>query len=592
MCRCKNEHSGGRRCPADTQEARRLRLHKSKAIAEYSALVEKPYKNPDNNVENENLVEGTVIHVQTIRDEVSELKTLVNDQRYWTMPAGIPEVRDWLAEIDSKLVSIGLNVEFLAETKYGAPTDAELSRLAEINDRAKIAIADEYDAKIKQQNEKYEQKIEAYRLNSAIYDARFEEELSSRNFTPETYPIMRERYEAFEAEYPEIWASLTEQKKELDVMLKEREAVLVSTHALHEEKREKILALAVTYDSEIGQKLKARNEGIKSALTEVGVDFAAAGELKVSDKSHKKALKSVNAVLHYYPKEWVDNSNNNMRRELKIKDSVGRAHYSNGRIQKTRTSSLRFTSIDKDETWKPDPYDRTESEYIPVVNGEWVDPKGKTNTIENSPESGKKTWVKMTYEYKKWVGETEPPETVKGYPEKRQFWEEKWDSNARKFYRTGKLETYYRKPKTVVRTSMDSITAELLVSPTPPSPTNKTANSSVAIHELAHRMEATNPHILQMERAFLLRRAGVLGQNPNKLTQIYPGHKKEIGYKDEFINHYMGKVYRGDYYEILSTGMEALYEGRFGGFVGMDGEKRDPDYKRAILGILASSSKK
>jgi hypothetical protein len=55
----------------------------------------------------------------------------------------------------------------------------------------------------------------------------------------------------------------------------------------------------------------------------------------------------------------------------------------------------------------------------------------------------------------------------------------------------------------------------------------------------------------------------------------------------------MGKIYSGSSYtEILSMGMESLFAGTNGGFVGMDNNKPDADYKKFILGVLASSAKK
>lgn len=125
--------------------------------------------------------------------------------------------------------------------------------------------------------------------------------------------------------------------------------------------------------------------------------------------------------------------------------------------------------------------------------------------------------------------------------------------------------------------------------------------TSNATHEFAHRVGDLVPSVNLSERTFLMRRAGHIAlprpdgsvPKPEKLSKI-DSSKTELGYRDNFPIHYMGKVY-GDGSlggELFSTGMEALFTGRFGGLSGMAGYSADPDYKRFILGMIASSAKK
>ena len=91
----------------------------------------------------------------------------------------------------------------------------------------------------------------------------------------------------------------------------------------------------------------------------------------------------------------------------------------------------------------------------------------------------------------------------------------------------------------------------------------KDAPTSVVVHELGHVVEylskqrfASNPEqsALAKARAFLKKRAGTSSKTP-----IYAG-TKEMGWKDDFIHHYMGKDYGDDATELISMGVEMLHK--------------------------------
>lgn len=125
--------------------------------------------------------------------------------------------------------------------------------------------------------------------------------------------------------------------------------------------------------------------------------------------------------------------------------------------------------------------------------------------------------------------------------------------------------------------------------------------TSNATHEFAHRIESVVPSVALSETAFLFRRSGQLSiqredgsiSEPEELSFI-DAAKKEQGYRDNFPVHYMGKVYEENIFsgEVVSMGMEALFTGKFGGLSGMEGYSSDPDYRKFLLGLLASSAKK
>lgn len=123
--------------------------------------------------------------------------------------------------------------------------------------------------------------------------------------------------------------------------------------------------------------------------------------------------------------------------------------------------------------------------------------------------------------------------------------------------------------------------------------------TSNAIHELAHRVSVFVPSIELSEKTFLARRTGQIAlprpdgsiPKPEKLSWMDTA-KTEKGYRDNFPVHYMGRVYEGGCgSEIFSTGMDSLFTGQLGGLSGIDEYSADPDYRKFILGLLASSAK-
>lgn len=99
-----------------------------------------------------------------------------------------------------------------------------------------------------------------------------------------------------------------------------------------------------------------------------------------------------------------------------------------------------------------------------------------------------------------------------------------------------------------------------------------------AIHEFAHRMEATVPSLLQLERVFYDRRTA--GDSLKRMGRGYG--KDEVTREDEFFRPYVGKDYKGRAYEIMSMGYEYLRQRT-------SYDKIDPDYRAFVLGALATT---
>ena len=125
---------------------------------------------------------------------------------------------------------------------------------------------------------------------------------------------------------------------------------------------------------------------------------------------------------------------------------------------------------------------------------------------------------------------------------------------------------------------------------TVPSPSRfgEARTEQVATHELSHRLEDTNPHLGVLEKQFLERRC--VDANGNKTPAVLRrGSRGERFREGGFVDSYIGKVYESNFAEVLSVGAEAVFTGSYGGLVGEDGYKADPDHRAFVLGLLATA---
>lgn len=577
MCRG-NDHNG-RRCPSDTSEARMLRRRNASARTEYAGQVSEkvePKLIPAEEAK-------TPFTAESITADVAKLKTLALTMK----EAGEPLDRILLAH-DELLNNIGAGVEYLATEKYGAPTDEDLRKAeVELEESARKA-ADERRKTLVEKDERLTEELKT--LRDKLHEFA----------NPITHPILSERWAAWDKEAP----ALHKEWKDKDEEVSQNRNALYTSHSKVKE------ALHVG----IKELLEKRNDSMQEALREIGVEFANPETFQCSEDSHDDAVKSLKLALPFFPQEWVDRSNNYHEKstELRIKSSKGRAHYTSRREQRTMRSTTKAAIYLKPADWVPDPNKRDDSEYLDL-NGatEWVDPKSGVRHTGGlgwgrraDDDRASRSWVKIQYEYKE-----------QDTPPKGKEWE-KVELRDRE-YKDGKmvdndhLTTYYRKPKVDREKSYNPVyKAELLVTRDSVIHVGKDAGMRVAMHEFSHRVEHVAPIISGYESAFLQRRAGIISHDnktqPDELTSIYGQSKKEedsesksktkkkeeLGYKDNFPDHYMGKVYAGsNYREILSMGMESLFAGTNGALSGLRNSTPDPDYKKFILGVLASTAK-
>lgn len=97
----------------------------------------------------------------------------------------------------------------------------------------------------------------------------------------------------------------------------------------------------------------------------------------------------------------------------------------------------------------------------------------------------------------------------------------------------------------------------------------------VALHEMGHRFEYVVQGIVELEKQFYERRT-----KGEELTWIGAGYaKSEKTRVDNFISPYMGKDYGGHAYELLSMGLESIFDKSYDLTV-------DEEYYNFILGVL------
>jgi hypothetical protein len=111
---------------------------------------------------------------------------------------------------------------------------------------------------------------------------------------------------------------------------------------------------------------------------------------------------------------------------------------------------------------------------------------------------------------------------------------------------------------------------------------------SAVIHELGHAMESSSRHLMAAQWAFLSDRTSRGGDPGTRqfddTSRIYGDDlPDEIGYKDDFRQHYTGRTYDGggatQNHEVLTTGMEDLMSGA-------PTRSLDSDLEQFMLGML------
>lgn len=110
---------------------------------------------------------------------------------------------------------------------------------------------------------------------------------------------------------------------------------------------------------------------------------------------------------------------------------------------------------------------------------------------------------------------------------------------------------------------------------------NKETSRLTAIHETMHWLEYNNKNVSSKVTSFLEYRTQ--GEKAQKLKDLVPNSNyedNEIAKKDNFFRPYCGKIYNDGATEILSMGLQEIYENA------VDFSKNDPEYFNFVIDII------
>lgn len=276
-------------------------------------------------------------------------------------------------------------------------------------------------------------------------------------------------------------------------------------------------------------------------------------------KSTKPARTAFVEAAQVFPADWVAASNEDPTQML-AKISRRRAHYAHTKIEKTKK--------------------RVRSGYdhrAPLQDVAQMNAHSNLvsyELVDATPDAEGQVGYRASY----WQGLTH---SDPARPPKGRGWEGHTYTD-----RHGEQRFIWRQPSTRMRTVASEVTPEILTNRREHPLQGRSDTFEVAVHESAHRFEATVAGITDLERAFLDRRCRDAAGDLNPLRPILPG---EYARKGDFVHDYVGKEYSDASREVLSMGTQALFGGAYGGLIGLtEGGTADTDHRDFTLGLLAS----
>lgn len=555
---CRSISHGGRRCPhADDSNARALRRANARLKQGFKESVVStglPVETVSESVlERPEMVSGSVDESVA---KVSHIKGLLNDMMSngyaWDGTVDGEKFESYekaystlLARLEQQVNHVGASVIAEVESRTGITFDS----IAEYSNSRKDALKAEMDELINVEKKLRQEAVEKFGVGEYLA---FDNMRHKHHDNPEDVEVAEfvERINKFNIDSENI-------RKEYYSFVGNKDPKLVEMWNVNREMLQTVLQ-------------EQRQFG--------GV------ELKFDSTSDKRKAAILQEAVNVYPSEWIMASNENTA-SLKVKKTVGRAHYNRNAGQVKVVPSFIFVTKDKD--FKPNGT-RFESDWVQLQPDEYgnITYKDEALGINFSTYASDKesVWIKPAWEYANaWaVGSGGTP--------RGRGWELATIMDSVRNPATGDYEmketTVWRRQAKEKRAIGES-KAELLIDGTKGSLVNSEGYDS-AVHEFAHRVEDSDvPMLKELQDTFYRRRTEVDG-TPMEKVRLYKG-KNEFAIPDSFTADYMGKRYEQQkHFEILSTGMEAVFGNSYGGLVGVGGKKPDHDMRNFILGLLAS----
>jgi hypothetical protein len=528
---CRSSVEGGRRCPHDSSAARQARRLKQKFETYPQPVQPTVVSNP------------TFVNVDMGKQEIDSFINNVKKQVELKQFPLIAEdgkefhnVNEFMAHsgvlLERKIVKLGATIVNEVETLTGVTFDS----IVEEYNNTLMGLTLETDALM----------VEEEELLKTVSE-HFGEKTPSRLI-----------FDRLRLEY---------HNNPDDPVLQKLKTTLDDVAQKKEELKKQLDTVNYHYSESVRSKYSQNIEMLMTVLKKVR-KFG--GDLKTHSKSDKEKTVTLQHVAQFYPTEWLEQSNQNPV-ELIVKNTNGRAHYTHW------TKTAKVTPLYRLMYYDAEPEDM---EGVIVIT---ADENG--NVAYENKEIGvnvntyaapnEKLYVAPQWEYPNpWTTRYNSDGSPKGYG-----WKEY------KHPSTG--ATAWRRIIRQRQSTVDSSSANILVD-NMVNGVNNVRGFDSAIHELAHRVEAVEvPFLKHAQKAFYDRRTTNSDGTKQERVRLYKG-RKEYAVTDSFAADYMGKTYSGDvHYEILSTGMEAIFGGEYaGGLIGLKNKKPDKDMRDFIVGLL------
>lgn len=550
---CVDKSHGGKRCPNDTSDSRRQRRKASAILQRVQQKNASAVVQPSTKV-------ASLDRSEFLR-EAAEIKKLTTS----APPEGVSQ-SDYDMQVEKRITDFGVALADEAEKRVGYNPESLQKKIDALD-----SLYD--DIRAREQNHKEDEKVLLNEMDS--YRA-------SRSGSDNSEPVKFDDEEGIALLDRTTTSGL------------ERRAIQSAKYNVSVEHAKQVLQLR---NNEL-DKLSAAYQEVIAEIRPLG------GEIRMnSERSHPEAVELLQRTVgKYYPSEWLDH-HNNADSEVIVEVTFSRPEYSYREVDKASPADAplkekqlaRFsytTQVHDDSQMKVWNTLLEVFKDSSDVRYSYQDPGGenfyKTIDFLATPDEEYKS-----YRYGK-LTETELRE---------QGWE----------YRTSLLSvkdlTYINDAELaveIVRTPRwvrKELTQQHEIKVMRLSTVDKTSakfssnlkagrpSEAIAYHEFGHRMEEVMPdsRLTRYERAFLKRRTGKTDENFNENMKTNFG-REEFYHDGGFVYSYTGKAYSDDFFEVFTTGVEAVYGGNLGGLVGNspDYETADKDHRGFVLGALAT----
>ncbi|HEX9087341.1 MAG TPA: hypothetical protein VF867_07445 [Arthrobacter sp.] len=303
-------------------------------------------------------------------------------------------------------------------------------------------------------------------------------------------------------------------------------------------------------DAETAEEMRRLIAGRLAAVSEIQ---AMGGEHVFAPGSDPVIVKALNDGSKYYPSAWLAISSSGREILATADTSNGGFYRGTLEIPEATRKMVECQPLPEHLPFEPDPL----GDYIGT--GEIGD-------------RGREIYAREAW----WVAGESTDRGADGKPTSGEAWE-KWTHPT-----TG--EVHWRYPEFEMRK-----VSEINVGPENPAVVaGMDQFVPVAVHEQAHRFEGVIENVEALEVMFLTRRTTLPDGTLEEAQPYYYDPAVSIR-PDHFTEKYTGRNrYLHGATEVFSTGMEAVFAGQYGGFIGIGGRLPDAELQNFVLGVLVT----